>query len=91
MAVTPMEAIVAATRDGAETAKLKTGLIAAGRNAVFIVLAANPLDSIAQHADDREGVLARPASPAPGLGGQMAGGVRADGGEVIALPDAAAL
>jgi imidazolonepropionase-like amidohydrolase len=46
MGLTPGEAIVAATRDGAEIAKLNTGLVAAGRNADFIVLDANPLESI---------------------------------------------
>jgi imidazolonepropionase-like amidohydrolase len=46
MGLTPGEAIVAATRDGAEIAKLNTGLVAAGRNADFMVLDANPLESI---------------------------------------------
>jgi imidazolonepropionase-like amidohydrolase len=46
MGLTPAEAIVAATRDGAEIAKINTGLVAAGRNADFIVLDANPLESI---------------------------------------------
>ena len=45
--MTPMEAIVAATRDGAEIAHVNTGLIAAGRSADFIVLDANPLERIA--------------------------------------------
>ena len=45
--MTPMEAIVAATRDGAEVAHVNTGLVAAGRNADFIVLDANPLERIA--------------------------------------------
>ena len=44
MGLTPMEAIVSATRDSAEMAHLNTGLIAAGKNADFIVLDANPLD-----------------------------------------------
>jgi imidazolonepropionase-like amidohydrolase len=44
--MTPMEAIVAATRDGAEIAHLDTGLVAPGKNADFIVLDANPLESI---------------------------------------------
>lgn len=44
--MTPAEAIVAATRDGAEIAKFNTGLVAAGRNADFIVLDANPLENI---------------------------------------------
>jgi imidazolonepropionase-like amidohydrolase len=46
MGLTPGEAIVAATRDGAEIAKLNTGLVAAGRSADFIVLDANPLENI---------------------------------------------
>jgi imidazolonepropionase-like amidohydrolase len=44
--MTPAEAIVAATHDGAEIAKFNTGLVAAGRNADFIVLDANPLENI---------------------------------------------
>jgi imidazolonepropionase-like amidohydrolase len=47
MGLTPSEAIVAATRDSAAAARINTGLIAAGRNADFIVLDANPLDDIA--------------------------------------------
>jgi imidazolonepropionase-like amidohydrolase len=47
MGLTPMEAIVAATRDSAAAAHLNTGLITAGRSADFIVLDANPLDNIA--------------------------------------------
>ncbi len=46
MGMTPSEAIVAATRDGAEIAKLNTGLVAAGHSADFIVLDANPLENI---------------------------------------------
>jgi imidazolonepropionase-like amidohydrolase len=46
MGMTPAEAIVAATRDGAGIAKLNTGLVAAGRSADFIVLDANPLERI---------------------------------------------
>jgi imidazolonepropionase-like amidohydrolase len=45
--MTPGEAITAATRDGAAIAKVDTGLVAAGRNADFIVLDANPLENIA--------------------------------------------
>ncbi len=45
--LTPGEAITAATRDGAEIAKFNTGLVAAGRNADFIVLDGNPLENIA--------------------------------------------
>jgi imidazolonepropionase-like amidohydrolase len=45
--MTSSEAIVAATRDAAAIAHVNTGLVAAGRNADFIVLDANPLDNIA--------------------------------------------
>jgi imidazolonepropionase-like amidohydrolase len=44
--MTPGEAIVAATRDSAEIGRFNTGLVAPGRNADFIVLDANPLESI---------------------------------------------
>jgi imidazolonepropionase-like amidohydrolase len=37
---------VAATRDGAQIAKINTGMLAPGKQADFIVLDANPLDSI---------------------------------------------
>ena len=47
MGLTPSEAIVAATRDSAAAARINIGLIAAGRNADFIVLDANPLQDIA--------------------------------------------
>jgi len=46
MGLTPAEAIVAATRDSAEAAHINTGMVAAGRNADFIVLDANPLENI---------------------------------------------
>jgi imidazolonepropionase-like amidohydrolase len=46
MGLTPMEAIVAATRDSAAAAHLNTGMVAAGKNADFVVLDANPLDNI---------------------------------------------
>ncbi len=45
--MTPGEVITAATRDSADVAKMNTGLVATGRNADFIVLDANPLESIA--------------------------------------------
>jgi imidazolonepropionase-like amidohydrolase len=45
--MTPMQVIVAATRNGAEFLKLDTGMLAAGKSADFIVLDANPLDDIA--------------------------------------------
>jgi len=44
--MTPSAAIVAATRDAADIARVNTGLVAAGRNADFIVLDANPLEKI---------------------------------------------
>ena len=47
MGMTPAEAIVAATRDGAQIARINTGMVAAGKQADFIVLDANPLDNIA--------------------------------------------
>jgi imidazolonepropionase-like amidohydrolase len=47
MGMTPMEAIVASTRDSAEVGKFNTGLVAPGRLADFTVLDANPLDNIA--------------------------------------------
>jgi imidazolonepropionase-like amidohydrolase len=47
MGFTPMEAIVMATRDGAQVAKINTGMVAKGKSADFIVLDANPLDNIA--------------------------------------------
>jgi imidazolonepropionase-like amidohydrolase len=70
MGFTPMEAIVMATRDSAEVARINTGLVAPGRSADFIVLDANPLENIANtrrinmvylRGDkvDREGVRAK--------------------------------
>jgi imidazolonepropionase-like amidohydrolase len=47
MGMTPMETIIAATRDAADIAHFNSGLVAAGRQADFIVLDANPLDNIA--------------------------------------------
>jgi imidazolonepropionase-like amidohydrolase len=44
--MTPAEAIVAATRDSAEIAKVNSGMVAVGRSADFIVLDANPLENI---------------------------------------------
>jgi imidazolonepropionase-like amidohydrolase len=44
--MTPMEAIVAATRDGAAIGHFDTGLVAQGGSADFIVLDANPLERI---------------------------------------------
>jgi imidazolonepropionase-like amidohydrolase len=45
---TPMEMIVAATRDSATVLRLdQLGMVAAGKSADFIVLDANPLDNIA--------------------------------------------
>ena len=47
MGFTPAEAIVMITRDGAQAARLNTGMVATGRSADFIVLDANPLENIA--------------------------------------------
>ena len=45
---TPMEAIVAATRDSAQVLRLdQLGMVAPGKSADFIILDANPLDDIA--------------------------------------------
>jgi imidazolonepropionase-like amidohydrolase len=44
--MTPAEAIVAATRDAAEVARVNSGMVAPGKSADFIVLNANPLESI---------------------------------------------
>jgi len=46
MGLTPAEAIVAATSDAARIGQFNTGLVAKGRQADFIVLDANPLESI---------------------------------------------
>ena len=47
MGLTPAEAIIAATRDSAAAAGINSGMVAAGRNADFVVLDANPLENIA--------------------------------------------
>ena len=45
--MTPMQVIVAATRNGAEFLRMTdAGTLAAGKSADFIVLDANPLDDI---------------------------------------------
>jgi imidazolonepropionase-like amidohydrolase len=45
--MTPAEAIVAATRDSAEIAKVNSGMVAPGKSADFTVLDANPIENIA--------------------------------------------
>jgi imidazolonepropionase-like amidohydrolase len=47
MGMTASDAIVAATRDAAAVGKFNTGMVAAGKNADFTVLDANPLENIA--------------------------------------------
>ena len=47
MGMTPMEVIVASTRDSAAVFKFNTGMVAPGKQADFVVLDANPLDNIA--------------------------------------------
>jgi imidazolonepropionase-like amidohydrolase len=44
--MTPMQVIVAATRNGADYLRLDTGTVQAGKSADFIVLDASPLDNI---------------------------------------------
>jgi imidazolonepropionase-like amidohydrolase len=46
MGMTPAEVIVAATRDAADIAHVNAGMVAPGKSADFIVLDANPLESI---------------------------------------------
>ena len=63
---------MAATRDGAEIAKFNTGLVAAGRNADFIVLDANPLENISNTRKIDKVYPARRGGPARRDGGEMA-------------------
>ena len=45
--MTPMEVIIASTRDSAAIAKVNSGVVAPNRQADFVVLDANPLENIA--------------------------------------------
>jgi imidazolonepropionase-like amidohydrolase len=47
MGMTPMEVIIASTRDSAAIAKVNSGVLAPNRQADFVVLDANPLENIA--------------------------------------------
>jgi imidazolonepropionase-like amidohydrolase len=47
MGMTPMETIIASTRDSAAIAKVNSGMVASSKQADFVVLDANPLDNIA--------------------------------------------
>ena len=47
MGMTPMETIIASTRDSAAIAKVNSGTVAPSRQADFVVLDANPLENIA--------------------------------------------
>ena len=44
--MTPMQVIVASTRNGAEFLELDTGTLQAGKSADLLVLGVNPLDDI---------------------------------------------
>ena len=45
--MTPMEVIIASTRDSAAIARVNSGVVAPNRQADFVVLDANPLENIA--------------------------------------------
>jgi imidazolonepropionase-like amidohydrolase len=61
LGMTPAQAIVAATRDAAGIAQVNSGMVAAGKNADFIVLMQIPW-RIFQHATDLQGLSSRTGS-----------------------------
>ncbi len=79
MGLTPAEAIVAATRDSAAAAHINTGMVAAGRNADFIVLDADPLENIANSRRYNKVYLQGSGSQSDGDEGEVAGTVSVGG------------
>ena len=77
---TPMEVIVAATRESAKALRLdQLGMVAPGKSADFIVLDANPLDNVANVAQDQQGLSARPGGRPRRAARQMAGAMAREG------------
>ena len=70
--MTPMEAIVAATGTNAKILHLdRMGLVAAGKEASFNVLDANPLDTHHEHAAYLEGLLEREGTRSAGAANRI--------------------